>query len=188
MHKQPPQGAVMATSSQTGSAPTPSDATSEEPLFVERDDGLKHLPPVRAHAFLGLVRAGAALARDVDTALQRKHELSLHSFEVLLHLAVFSPHGSLRLSQLVQQAPLSQSQVSRLAAELERRGLVERSTPEDDGRGVVVSITAAGIERFQQAQETHLDDLDRRLFSRLSWDEVTKLAAITSKLLDDEAP
>lgn len=177
----------MAASSQTSSTPTSSHDVPEEPLFVERGEGIKHLPPIRAHAFLGLVRTGAALARDLDAALQRKHELSLHTFEVLLHLAAFSPDGSLRLSDLVHQAPLSQSQVSRLAAELEKRGLVKRATADDDGRGVVVSITPAGIERFQQAQETHLEDLDRCLFSRLTWAEVTQLAAITSKLLEDEA-
>jgi DNA-binding MarR family transcriptional regulator len=159
---------------------------AEEPAFVERDDGLKHLPPVRARAFLGLVRAGASLARELDATLQRKHELTLHSFEVLLHLAVFSPDGSLRLSQLVQQAPLSQSQVSRIAAELEKRDLVRRSTAAEDGRGVTVAITEAGRQRFRQAQETHLRDLDARVFSRLSWEEVVQLASITSKLL--EAP
>jgi DNA-binding MarR family transcriptional regulator len=161
------------------------DGVPEEPTFVQRDDGLKHLPPVRAHAFLGLVRAGASLARELDETLQRKHELTLRSFEVLLHLAVFSADGSLRLSQLVQQAPLSQSQVSRLAAELEKRDLVRRSTAAEDGRGVMVTITKAGKKRFRQAQESHLRDLDARLFSRLDWGEIVQLASITSKLLDD---
>jgi DNA-binding MarR family transcriptional regulator len=175
----------MAPSSTARAAQASFEDVPEEPDFVETDDGLKHLPPVRAHAFLGLVRAGASLARELDETLQRKHELTLHSFEVLLHLAVFSPDGSLRLSQLVHQAPLSQSQVSRLAAELEKRDLVRRSTAAEDGRGVVVTITKAGRKRFREAQETHLRDLDTRLFSQLSWNEVVQLASITSKLLDD---
>ena len=155
---------------------------TEEPLYVERDDGLKHLSPVRARAFLGLVRAGGMLAREFDARLQHMHRLSLHAFEVLLHLAVFSPAGGLRLSQLVAQAPLSQSRVSRLSAELESRGLVQRTSAEDDARGVVVSITDEGIEQFRAAQETHLHDLDERLFSRLTWEEITQLATITAKL------
>lgn len=176
---------MMIPSPQMRAVPRTFHEVAEEPAFVERADGLKHLPSVRAHAFLGLVRSGAALARELDATLQRNHGLTLHSFEVLLHLAVFSPDGSLRLSQLVEQAPLSQSQVSRLAAELEKRDLVRRSTAAEDGRGVKVAITEAGMERFREAQETHLQDLDLRMFSRLSWDETVQLASITAKLLDE---
>lgn len=154
----------------------------EEPLFVERADGVRHLPPVRAHAFLGLVRAGTTLARELTATLEARHGLSLHAFEVLLHLAAFSPTGSLRLSQLVAQAPLSQSRVSRLVAELEAQRLVTRTSAPDDARGVDVSLTDAGMERFRRAQETHLADLDQRLFSRLSWEDIARLATITAKL------
>lgn len=161
------------------------DSPAEEPLAVERADGLKHLPPVRAQAFLGLVRAGTALSRDLSARLEARHGLSLHAFEVLLHLAVFSPEGRLGLSQLVKQAPLSQSRVSRMVARLEADGLVVRTDAADDARGVDVSITQAGLETFRQAQESHLADLDERLFSRLTWDDTARLAAITQKLLAD---
>lgn len=163
------------------------EGEAEEPLAVERSDGLKHLPPVRASAFLGLVRAGTALSRDLSSRLEASHGLSLHAFEVLLHLAVFSTEGQLGLSQLVKQAPLSQSRVSRMVARLEADGLVVRANAADDARGVVVALTDAGLEKFRQAQERHLADLDERFFSRLTWDEITRLAAITQKLLADEA-
>ncbi|QBI19888.1 MarR family transcriptional regulator [Egibacter rhizosphaerae] len=167
----------------------PDDTSADdgpEPLVVERADGLKHLPPTRAHAFLGLVRAGTALSRDLSARLEARHGLSLHAFEVLLHLAVFSPDGRLGLRQLVEQAPLSQSRVSRMVARLEADGLVTREHDPDDARGVDVAITDAGVDVFRRAQETHLADLDERFFSRLSWDDITRLATITEKLLADE--
>lgn len=163
----------------------PSGGAGEEPLYIERADGLKHLPPLRAQAFLGLVRAGAAVARDVDATLQARHHISLHAFEVLLHLAVFSPDRRLRLTQLIEQAPLSQSRVSRLVGDLEARGLVRRATSAEDRRGIEVRLTDAGLAVFRDAQESHLHDLDMRLFSRLSWEEVTSLAEITAKLLGE---
>lgn len=151
---------------------------------IHRPDGLKYLSPTRAKAFLGLVRAGDALAAKLSAELEREHGITLRGFEVLLFLAVFAPEGHLRITELTKQAPLSQSRVSRLVADLEARGLVERSRAEGDGRGVRVSITARGIERFKAAQDTHLAGLERLLFSRLSKAEVRQLGEITAKIVE----
>lgn len=86
--------------------------------------------------------------------------------------------------QLVDEAPLSQSRVFHLVAEVDAQGLVARASAPDDARGVDVTITDAGLETFRKAQEAHLADLDQRLFSRLTWAEVTQLAAITAKLTE----
>jgi DNA-binding MarR family transcriptional regulator len=88
------------------------------------------------------------------------------------------------MAELTERAPLSQSRVSRLVAELETRGLLERSSAEVDGRGVKVSITPKGIEKFKAAQETHLAGLRRLLFSHLSRAEIDQLASITEKIID----
>lgn len=156
----------------------------EKDGIIHRPDGLKYLSPLRARAFLGLVRAGDKLANALDAELRAEHGLSLRAFETLLFLAVFSEDGSLRMSHLTEQAPLSQSRVSRLVDHLESRGLVTRSPAETDGRGVTVSITSAGIEKFKAAQETHLQGLEARFFSHLSETEVRQLVRITRKILD----
>lgn len=169
--------------SETAEPPEAFEGAPEEPLFVERPDGMRHLPPVRAYALLGLLRAGTDLYRDLSTTLENAHGLSLHAFEVLLHLAAFSPDGSLRLAQLADQAPLSQSRVSRLVAQLDAQGLVARASAPDDARAVDVTITDAGLALFHKAQETHLADLNQRVFARLTWQEVIQLATITAKLM-----
>ena len=157
----------------------------EEPLWRTRD-GLKYLSPQRARAFLGLVRAGQRILTDLDEELRRRHGLSVHAFEVLLHLAVFTPKRRARMATLAQRLPLSQSRVSRLIAELERDALLQRSSAEDDRRGVVVELTPRGVDTFIEAQETALTELDRTMFSKLTWDDVLQLADITERLLDDE--
>ena len=101
-----------------------------------RPDGLKHASPQRASAFLGLVRAGETLVRDLDADLERDHGISLRAHEVLLVLALFAPGGRLRMAELNGRTPLSQSRVSRLVAELEARGLVKRSPADGDDRAV----------------------------------------------------
>ena len=164
-------------------------ATDTDSVSTEREgvvhiaDGLKYLTPVRASAFLGLVRAGEHLAKELNNELETEHGIGLRGFEVLLFLAVFSPEGRLRISELTERTPLSQSRVSRLVADLEVRGLVQRSVAGADGRGVEVSITEKGLEKFRVAQDTHLAGLDRRMFSRLNKTEIRQLAAITAKIL-----
>ncbi|MGH8915073.1 MAG: MarR family winged helix-turn-helix transcriptional regulator [Acidimicrobiia bacterium] len=155
----------------------------EEDGIVHRPDGLKYLSPLRAGAFLGLVRAGNLLADQLNAELEADHGISLRGFEVLLFLAVFAPDGSLGMSQLTQQTPLSQSRVSRLVDQLEARRLVQRSPAETDKREVTVSITPQGIEKFKRAQDTHLTGLEQRLFSHLTQTEIRQLANITEKIL-----
>ncbi len=154
--------------------------------ILTRPNGLKHLAPEPAWAFLNLVRSGDALVRALDAELKAAHGLSLHAFEVLLFLAVFAPEGRLGVSKLVEQAPLSQSRVSRLVAELESQGLVQRSTAPDDCRCVDVAITEQGVQKFREAQETHLRGLHERFFSRLTRDDVADLGRITAKILAED--
>jgi len=150
---------------------------------VEGPDGLRYLSPLRAGAFLGLLRAGADLDERLNAKLESQHGVNLRAFEILLFLAVFAPEGTLRMSQLTEHAPLSQSRVSRLVSELEAKGLVRRTPAETDGRGVSVSITDRGLETFKTAQETHLRDLEQWLFSRLTETEIRQLAKITEKII-----
>lgn len=164
----------------------PADASRADAAagIVTRADGLRHISKERAAAFLGVVRAGEVLDRQLNAELEAAHGIGLRGFEVLLFLAVFAPEGHLRMTELTEQAPLSQSRVSRLVAQLEAAGLVARSPAEADGRGVEVSLTAKGLATFRSAQDTHLAGLDRRLFSRLTAAEVRQLGAITAKILD----
>lgn len=150
---------------------------------MERPDGVKYPSPMHARAFLGLVRAGEALDRGLDAELRAAHGLSLRGFEALLHLAAFSPSGSLRMTQLAAQAPLSQSRVSRLVGELEGQGWVSRSAFAGDNRGVLVSITDRGLDKLRQAQDTHFTGLHKRLFAHLSWADTTTLANLTATIL-----
>jgi DNA-binding MarR family transcriptional regulator len=151
---------------------------------VIRPDGLKYTTPERASAFLGLVRAGETLDRELDAELERDHGIGLRAYEILLFLAVFSPDGRLRMVDLTERAPLSQSRVSRLVAELEARGLVARGPSGDDRRGVEVAITHKGIQKFKEAQDDHIAALERRLFAHLSADEVHQLATLTTRIID----
>jgi DNA-binding MarR family transcriptional regulator len=161
--------------------------TSAGPVFLSTEHGVRYPSGVYAHAFLGLLRAGEALERALDADLRARHGLSLRGYEVLLHLAAFSTDGRrLAMTQLARQAPLSQSQVSRLVAGLQAQGLVRRIGDERDSRAVVVVLTDTGLDRLRRAQDTHHRGLTQGLFVRLTEAEIAELARLTGKLLDGD--
>lgn len=155
--------------------------------WVERRDGIRHPSPAYARAFLGLVRAGEELDHALDADLRRAHGLGLRAYEVLLHLAAFASDRRLRITELAAQAPLSQSRVSRLVAELEADGLVTRSPSPDDARGVEVALTDRGLDRLREVQDTHHRSLEEHLFSRLSHDQIIQLGDIAAAILPERA-
>ena len=151
-------------------------------VIVERD-GTKYLQLEYANAFLGLIRASDSVFRALDRSLQDGYGISLHEFEVLLFLAVFSKDRSMMMTELRRRTPLSQSRVSRVVSGLENEGLVSRTTDPTDKRAVTVTLTQQGLEKYKSAQDRHLQDLDEHLFSLLTEREIGQLAAITTKIL-----
>lgn len=156
-------------------------------FLVERPDGVQVMHPDSARAFIGLLGVAQDLERELDAGLQREHGISLRVFSILLHLAAFSDGGRLRICQLAEraalvQAPLSQSRLSRLVADLERDEFVARTPAAEDSRGVEVSITERGLDKLREAQTTHNRMLDELFFSRLAPEEIEQVAAITATL------
>ncbi len=155
---------------------------SQVGVTVDRD-GTKYLRPEYAKAFLGLIRAGDSVFRALDRSLQTEHGISLHEYEVLLFLAVFSTDHTMMMTELRRRTPLSQSRVSRVVSGLEDDGLVRRTTDPTDKRAVTVTLTQQGLEKYQSAQDQHLRDLNQHLFSALTERDIGHLAAITTKIL-----
>jgi DNA-binding MarR family transcriptional regulator len=137
----------------------------------------------QAEAFLGLIRAGAALERALDRGLADEHGIGLHQFEVLLFLATSSPDHRLPMTELRRRTPLSQSRVSRVVSGLEADGLVRREPDPADSRAVTVVLTPQGMATLKAARPRHERDLEEHLFSILSDAEIRQLATVTTKLL-----
>ncbi|PZG07477.1 MarR family winged helix-turn-helix transcriptional regulator [Nonomuraea aridisoli] len=58
--------------------------------------------------------------------------------------------GALRQSELTQRLRLEKSTTSRLVTQLINRGWAERAPAPDDGRGVLVQLTPAGVKAAEQ--------------------------------------
>ncbi|ABV62394.1 MarR family winged helix-turn-helix transcriptional regulator [Bacillus pumilus] len=95
------------------------------------------------------------IINELETALKEQNNISLKEFYVMYYLSQETDR-KLRLQQLQELIGLSQSAMSRLVGRLEAKtcGSLERSTCEDDKRGIYTSLTQSGEERFGRALQT----------------------------------
>jgi DNA-binding MarR family transcriptional regulator len=138
--------------------------------------------PTELRAWRGLVKAHACLVKRLDAQLEAQHGLPLSSFEVL-HRLEDAEHCKLRMHDIAAAVMLSRSGLTRLVDRLERDGLVERCSCENDARGAYAVITDAGRERLGAARLTHQAGI-RTLFADLySEAELGQLASLLERLL-----
>ena len=90
-----------------------------------------------------MLQAHATLIRQLDTDLSEHTGLRLADFDVLAQLAAAG--GQLRMTELAARALISRSGLTRRVARLVEEGLVRRANAADDGRGVIVALTDAGV-------------------------------------------
>ena len=108
-------------------------------------------------------------------------DLESWEFDVLAALRrAGSPH-ELSPKALLEQTYVSSGTMTNRIDGMVRRGLVERRTDPNDGRGVLVSMTASGRDRVDAAI-SHLVDAEAELLSGLSKADQERLAALLRRL------
>ena len=107
--------------------------------------------------------------------------VSMAEYSVLALLGEAGPKG-ISMSELAERRLMSSGGFTRLADRLEKRGLIERRRSVADARGVDAFLTRAGRTLLRRAWRQHHSDLDRLFFSRLTDDDLRRLAAIWSRL------
>jgi len=136
-------------------------------------------PPPRA--WIRLLRAYAALTREMDARLRRDHSLSLREYEVLLALGD-APGGRLRRVDLAAMMLLTQGGVTRLLERLERDGLVGRAAGENDRRVVYAELTEAGRRLLFVAQRSHRRDIEELFGAHFDAGELRELDTLLARL------
>src|SRR3954468_5115138 len=134
-------------------------------------------------AWGSLLRAHATLVRRLDTDLERETGLALADFDVLAQLAI--AHGELRMTELADRALISRSGMSRRVARLVDEGLVRRNRAATDARGVVVTLTKAGIARLGETAPVHARGISKLFVAQLDDQELALLERALSKVIVD---
>lgn len=131
-------------------------------------------------AWRAFLRAHASLMRELGTDLALRTRLPLGDFDALAQLALAG--GELRMTDLAARAFSSRSAMTRRVDRLVEEGLVRRTASEGDGRGVVITLTEAGLARLSDAVPVHLEGVSTLFIERLDDQELEVLERALEKV------
>jgi DNA-binding MarR family transcriptional regulator len=138
-----------------------------------------------AQTFVTLLRAHAAVTRQLNAQLNAEHGLTISDFEVMLRLAR-SPERRLRRVDLAEQVLLTASGITRLLDGLERHGFVERASCSSDRRVVYAVLTDAGLAKLREAATSHFGQVEELFGGRYEESELTELTSLLIRLGGDD--
>jgi DNA-binding MarR family transcriptional regulator len=113
--------------------------------------------------------------------------MSLGEYEVLVQLSE-APDRQLRMSCLADRVVHSRSRLTHTVGRMERRGLVRREPCEEDGRGVLCTLTDEGLTVLVEAAPGHAEAVSSALFDPLTAEDVTALGRVMDKVRADLRP
>jgi len=134
-----------------------------------------------AQSFVALLRAHAAVTRQLNAQLNAEHGLTISDFEVLLRLAR-APESRLRRVDLAEQVLLTASGITRLLDGLERSGYVERAACAVDRRVVYAVLTEAGLAKLRDTAPSHFGQVEALFGGRYDEHELAELSSLLARL------
>ncbi|MFD1713710.1 MarR family winged helix-turn-helix transcriptional regulator [Amnibacterium flavum] len=100
------------------------------------------------------------------------------SHGLLSALSTVAKRGPIRMAELAVIELVSAPSITRVVAELESRGLVERSDDPDDGRAFLIQVTPAGEDALVRARDARAEVVS----SMLDGLDADQIAAIDSAI------
>jgi MarR family transcriptional regulator, 2-MHQ and catechol-resistance regulon repressor len=132
-------------------------------------------------AFGSLIGAHSVLVRELSASLVARHGLTVNDYGTLLLLARGGEEGMRRID-LANELNLSPSGITRLLDRLEDQGLVGKGECKSDARVSYAILTDAGLAKLREAAPGHIEDIEQRMSSVLSEEEMQTLAELLGRL------
>lgn len=142
------------------------------------------LDSVQLGAYFALMEVAGLLRHVVEQQLRDDGDLSYVQFQLLARLALDSPTGSERMTDLADGVVYSRSALTYQAGLLEKAGLVGRAPSVDDERSVSVTITDAGRSRIDHVLPGHVEVLRQQLFAVLTGAQTEALGELLAPVRD----
>ncbi|MFD1535916.1 MarR family winged helix-turn-helix transcriptional regulator [Nonomuraea guangzhouensis] len=120
------------------------------------------------------------LERRIEEQLKATAGLTHPQYEILVRLAD-APGRQMRMTELARGVVVSKSALTYQIGQLERAGLVERTTCPSDERGVLAVLTEAGVSCLERVAPGHLEVVRAYLIDRLTRGELETMTAAMCK-------
>ncbi|WP_090930999.1 MarR family winged helix-turn-helix transcriptional regulator [Nonomuraea jiangxiensis] len=133
-------------------------------------------------AWRAFLNTSHLLERRIEEQLKATAGLTHPQYEILARLAE-APGRQMRMTELARVVVVSKSALTYQITQLEKAGLVERTTCPSDDRGVLAVLTEAGTRCLDRVAPGHVEVVRAYLIDRLSRAE---LDAMTSAMLRTE--
>ncbi|NVN49301.1 MarR family winged helix-turn-helix transcriptional regulator [Mycolicibacterium hippocampi] len=124
------------------------------------------LTPIQQRAWLNYMRVYHRLEYEMNHHLRTECGLSLYDYTVLNALSR-APDRRLQVTSLATVIGWERSRLSHHLMRMTRRGLVERTASETDGRGTVVILSTPGWDLLAAAAPIHAEWVRRTFFGDL---------------------
>ena len=112
------------------------------------------------------------------------HGLSVNEFFLLMQLERVTNHRLARV-ELAKRMHISASTVTRMAAPMEKLGLVSRQADERDARLAFVVLTKAGLKKVKEARATFSKQATYLFQDRWTQDELNLFSDLLHRLVAD---
>lgn len=133
---------------------------------------------------LRLLQSAEEIKARLSGEFSSVHGLSVNEFFLLMQLERATLHRLSRV-ELAKRMHLSASTVTRMAAPMEKLGLVSRQSDERDARLAFVVLTKAGLKKVKEARATFAKQATYLFQDRWSTDELDQFSELLYRLVAD---
>lgn len=144
----------------TRPAALPANATDAPDLESRLQSGDSH----SLHLWLRMASCCTLIENELRRRLRTQFDTTLPRFDLMAQLA--QANEGMKMTDLSRQMMVSSGNITGIADQLERSGLIRRVRPEKDRRSTLVYLTPKGRATFAKISEAHEQWLNE-LFSGL---------------------
>ncbi len=152
-------------------------------MMPRMDDSANWLSPEQQQIWRSWLSGVARINQHLDADLRRRG-LDLAEYEILVSLSE-AEGRRLRMSDLAQQVHQSRSRLTHAIARLEQRGIVRRTSANDDRRGVYAHLTEAGFAVLEAAAPSHVNAVRAIFVDRADPEDFRALGRIMQQVLEE---
>lgn len=135
----------------------------------------------RGRAWEAYFTTTTRLSNRIEAELKAARALTLPEYNVLLQVSR-AGEGGIRPSRLAHEVVFSPSRLTHTVNRLVKRGFLERTPCEGDGRGGLVHLTPEGALFFAETALVHRDIIRRLALNDLAEEEIEVLDRVFTRI------